>query len=94
MHRQHITPFFPSPNHLPTSQFPSIPQSQVADLDDEFAELLLTEYSDNADDIPSSKVRMKWCHVNLIYGTVQFPTVNIFNVHTDTGGRAADHSGA
>lgn len=30
---------------------------QVADLDDEFAELLLTEYSDNSDAIPSSKIR-------------------------------------
>ncbi|XP_075872384.1 ribosome-releasing factor 2, mitochondrial [Nelusetta ayraudi] len=30
---------------------------QVADLDDEFAELLLTEYSDNSDAIPSSKIQ-------------------------------------
>lgn len=29
---------------------------QVADLDDEFAELLLTDFSDNFDAIPSSKV--------------------------------------
>lgn len=37
----------------------SCSQSQVADLDDEFAELLLTEYSDNSDAIPSSKVSVK-----------------------------------
>lgn len=43
--------------HLPTLLFESLPQ--VADLDDEFAELLLTEYSDNSDDIPPSKVRIK-----------------------------------
>lgn len=30
--------------------------SQVADLDDQFAELLLTDFSDNFDAIPSSKV--------------------------------------
>lgn len=31
-------------------------QSQVADLDDEFAELLLTDFSDNFDAIPSFRV--------------------------------------
>ena len=30
--------------------------SQVADLDDEFAELLLTDFSDNFDAVPSIKV--------------------------------------
>lgn len=34
---------------------------QVADLDDEFAELLLTDFSDNFDAIPSSKVSVLWC---------------------------------
>lgn len=71
--------FFSSANNFPTSLFPSLPQSQVADLDDEFAELLLTEYSDNCDDIPPNKVRMKLCLVNLICRTVQFPRVNILN---------------
>lgn len=31
-------------------------QSQVADLDDEFAEMLLTDFSDNFDVVPSLKV--------------------------------------
>lgn len=39
----------------------SCSQSQVADLDDEFAELLLTEYSDNLDSIPSIKVSIPLC---------------------------------
>lgn len=33
-------------------------QSQVADLDDEFAELLLTDFSDNFDAVPSIKVSL------------------------------------
>lgn len=36
-------------------------ESQVADLDDEFAELLLTDFSDNFDSIPSLKVSV-WLH--------------------------------
>lgn len=36
-------------------------QSQVADLDDEFAELLLTDFSDNFDAVPSDKVRLVIC---------------------------------
>lgn len=34
---------------------------QVADLDDEFAELLLRDFSDNFDAIPSSEVSMLLC---------------------------------
>lgn len=34
---------------------------QVADLDDEFAELLLTDFSDNFDAIPSTKVSVLLC---------------------------------
>lgn len=64
-HPTHSPPplaFSPSADHLSSSLL----QSQVADLDDEFAELLLTEYSDNSDDIPSSKVRMKRYQVSVI----------------------------
>lgn len=38
--------------------------SQVADLDDQFAELLLTDFSDNFDAIPSSKVGFRVLGLN------------------------------
>lgn len=38
-------------------------QSQVADLDDEFAEVLLTDFSDNFDVVPSVKVSNAYLQV-------------------------------
>lgn len=41
--------------------YTSFLKSQVADLDDEFAELLLTDFSENFDAIPSYKVSLANC---------------------------------
>lgn len=72
------------------------PQSQVADLDDEFAELLLTDFSDNFHVVPSVKVSNMWdgCIYAYNLGTVtQEQTVSCADVSSAAGGCAPGHSG-
>lgn len=53
-------------------------QSQVADLDDEFAELLLTDFSESFDAVPSIKVSAA------LHGTTIYPyRVALCLVNTD-----------